>query len=916
MEAWGGLVGRAVELEQLSRFVAGVGEHGGALLLSGDAGVGKSALVEAAVGQALADDVRILRAAGVQFEADITYASLHQLLQTCLDEFDSLSPRNAGTLKVALGLADGPPPAPLMVAGAVLALLQRLAKERPVLMVVDDVPWLDRASGLVLGMVARRLVGTRSALLGAARTGESSFFDHSDLAIEHIQPLPDEAAAELLSTRYPALAPRVRRRLLADAQGNPLALLELPVALGDHLDGVAGSVPAVLPLGRRLQSAFTSRIKGLPDSTYGVLLLAALEGTGDLRLIRRIAASRNRDALAPAERANVIRVDNSTERLVFRHPLMRSAIVDLSTSSQRREAHAVLAQHLADQPERRVWHLAEATTEPDEEVAALLQGVAHANLRRGDSVGAVTQLLRAAELSPTGSARSGRLAEAAYLGSIVTGDLRDAPRLLDAARQSHEGAGGPLSLAVAGAYQLLHSDGDIDTAHRLLVDAVNDLDDPGDAHNKVLIEALYTLLMICFFGGRPALWPPYDAAIARLKPRVPELLGILSRTFSDPARASQQALAQLDASIAGLTDQVSPARIIRTGIAAAYLDRLADCRDALYRAVQHGREGGAITSAIEALFLLGQDSFHTGQWDQAQHLVHEGLQLCDKHGYKLLSWPGLLITGLLAAARGDTATPATIAQQMNAWAGPRRARTMQLYAAHIQTLAALGRSDFEAAFTQASLISPAGTIAPYCPHALWVFLDLVEAAMLTGRHAEAVAHVKAAQAISLETLSDRLRLVVLTTAAITETDVDDDRLEEAIASPTNDRWPFDLARIQLTYGAYLRRTKNTSRARHHLTAASATFQRLNARPWTTRTENELRATGIPHDSPGDAKLTTQQRQIAELAAAGLTNKQIAERLVLSPRTVSTHLYQIFPKLGITTRAALRDALDRLPHPHE
>ncbi|MFG1817896.1 AAA family ATPase [Kribbella sp. NPDC049174] len=911
MEAWGELVGRTAELDQLSRFVAGIGQHGGALLLSGDAGVGKSALAEAAVGQALADDVRVLRAAGAQFEADITYASLHQLLQTCLAEIDSLSPRHAGTLNVALGLADGPPPAPLMVAGAVLALLVQLTAERPVLLVVDDVPWLDRASGLVLGMVARRLVGKGSALLGAARTGEASFFDHSDLAVEQIQPLPDDAAAELLLARYPALAPRVRRRLLADAQGNPLALLELPVALGDHLAGVAGSVPAVLPLGRRLQAAFTSRIKGLPDSTYRVLLLAALDGTGDLRLIRRVADG---DGLAPAERASVIRVDNSAERLVFRHPLMRSAVVDLSTSSQRRAAHGVLAQHLADQPERRIWHLAEATTEPDEEVAALLQGVAHANLRRGDSVGAVTQLLRAAELSPTGGARSGRLAEAAYLGSIVTGDLRDAPRLLDAARQSHQGAGGPLSLAVAGAYQLLHSDGDIDTAHRLLVDAINDLDDPGDAHNKVLIEALYTLLMICFFGGRPTLWPPYEAAIARLKPRVPELLGILSKTFSDPARASQRALAQLDASIAGLTEQVSPARIIRTGIAAAYLDRLADCRDALYRAVQHGREGGAITSAIEALFLLGQDSFHTGQWDQAQQLVHEGLQLCDKHGYRLLSWPGLLITGLLAAARGDPLTPGTIAQQMNVWAGPRRARTPQLYAAHIQTLDALGRSDFEAAFTQASLISPAGVIAPYCPHALWVFLDLVEAAMLTGRHAEAVAHVKAAQTIGLESQSDRLRLVVLTTAAITETDVDDDRLEAAIASPTNDRWPFDLARIQLTYGAHLRRTKNTSRARHHLAAASATFQRLNARPWTTRTENELRATGIPHDSPVDATLTTQQRQIAELAAAGLTNKQIAERLVLSPRTVSTHLYQIFPKLGITTRAALRDALDRLPHP--
>jgi DNA-binding CsgD family transcriptional regulator len=764
-------------------------------------------------------------------------------------------------------------------------------------------------------MVARRLHGTRVALLAASRAGEPNFFDHSDLAVDRLQPLQDEAALVLLSSRYPAMSPRVRQSLLTVAQGNPLALLELPVALAELPQSLAASVPTVLPLSQRLQAAFAARIKGLPESTYELLLLAALDGTGDLRLIRRIADERNGQGLAPAERARLVQADNTVERLLFRHPLIRSAVVDLSTSEQRRRAHRDLADHLDDQSDRRTWHLAEATAEPDERVAALLQGVAHANLRRGDSVGAVTQLLRAAELSPTGAGRSGRLAEAAYLGSIVTGDLRDAPRILEAARQAHPGRGGPLSLAVAGAYQLLHGDGDIDTAHKLLTAAINDLDDPGDAHNKVLVEALYTLLMICFFGGRAELWPPYEAAIARLQPRPPELLAILSRTFSDPARLSPAVLAQLDASVAGLSRQVSPARIIRTGIAAAYLDRLADCRDGLRRAVQHGREGGAVTSAIEALFLLGQDAFHTGEWDHAQQLVDEGLELCESHGYKLLTWPGLLITALLAAARGDTVTAATMAQQMSSWAAPRKVRIVQMYAAHVQGLAALGQGDFEAAYRHAATISPPGTIAPYGPHALWVFLDLVEAAVHTGRHEEAVAHVNAARRTGLDRLSPRLRLVVLASAAITEPTIDGDVLEEAIASPDNDRWPFDLARIQLTYGAHLRRTKNTTRARHHLSAASAVFERLGARPWNTRADSELRATGLtlnPAHLMGPDSLTAQQRQIALLAAGGLTNKQIAERLFLSPRTVSTHLYQVFPKLGITSRAALRDALDNIP----
>jgi hypothetical protein len=210
------------------------------------------------------------------------------------------------------------------------------------------------------------------------------------------------------------MTPRVRQRLLADAQGNPLALLELPVALAELPHSLTASVPAVLPLSQRLQAAFASRIKGLPSPTSELLLLAALDGTGDLRLIRRIADGREGQGLAPAERAtHLVRADNTTERLLFRHPLIRSAVVDLSTSEQRRQAHRDLAEHLDDQPDRGIWHLAEATVEPDEHVAALLQGVAHANLRRGDSVGAVTQLLRAADLSPTGAGRSGRLAEAA-----------------------------------------------------------------------------------------------------------------------------------------------------------------------------------------------------------------------------------------------------------------------------------------------------------------------------------------------------------------------------------------------------------------------------------------------------------------------------------------------------------------------
>jgi DNA-binding CsgD family transcriptional regulator len=905
------LIGREPEIRQLQAFVGRITEGaGGALLLSGDPGVGKTSLLDFAAALAADSGLRVLRATGSQFEADISYAALDQLLHQCLDEVHRLNPLHAGALNVALGLGVGPAPAPFHVGSAVLALLQQAATRQPLLLIVDDLPWLDHASAHVLGMVARRLTGLPVAMLAAFRTGEANLFDQGDVSVVRVEPLSEEAATQLLESRYPVMTARVRRRLLDTALGNPLALLELPVPLGDMAGTVAGSLPVALPLSSRLQNAFASRVRALATPDYELLLLAALDGTGDLRLIEAVAGDRGGLCLCLAEHAGLVRIDESAGQLTFRHPLIRSAIVELSTSMQRRRAHTELAARLTGQPERHAWHLAAATVEPDERVAALLQEVAHGNLRRGDSVGAVAELVRAAELSPSGENRSARLAEAAYLGSIVTGDLRDAPRLLEQARRAHPGPAAPLQAAVAGAYHLLHGDGDVDNAYRLLTTAVRERDNPRDAHDKVLIEALYTLIMICFFGGRAELWPPLQDTIDRLAPRPPELLAILSKTLSDPARLTPAMLARADASVAGLGQQVSPARITRTGIAVAYLDRLHECREPLQRAIQHGREGGAVTSAIEALFLLGQDAFHMGRWDDAQQLIDEGLRLCDTHGYALLAWNGRLIAALIAAARGDFQQATDTARAMDAWAGPRRAGIVGAYASHIRSLTALGQDDFETAFHNAATISPPGALAAYAPHALWVFHDLVEAAVHTGRDAEAAAHVAAARECRLDGLSQRLRLVVLASAAITEPRTDTTALEQAITEPGNERWPFDLARIQLAYGSHLRRIKRTTDARHQLAGAGEIFQRLGATPWAARANRELRATGITvaKADTGLASLTPQQRQIALLAAAGHTNKEIAARLFLSPRTVSTHLYQVFPKLGITSRAALRDAL--------
>jgi DNA-binding CsgD family transcriptional regulator len=913
----GELVGRTDDLGLLRRFVDDTAQSGAALLVYGDAGVGKTKLLEAAADYADGVGATVLRAAGTQFEATLSFAGLHQVFHPILDLLPSLPEASHRALGVALGLYDGRSAAQLMVSNAALALLQRAGQNRPVLVVVDDLPWLDHASAAVLAFVARRLGGIRVGFLGAFRSGEAGYFDGVGLPTRELQPLDADAADALLRMRFPALSARMRRRLLTEARGNPLALLELPLALTERQTGATGALPGVLPLTSRLQSVFAGRVDALPSATRDLLLLTVLDGTDDLGVLRDDSGPADvLTALGPAERARLVRVDAGGGRVEFRHPLIRSAIVELSTSEQRRAAHRLLAARRLDRPERRAWHLAEAAEGPDEEVAALMQSVAHANLRRGDAMGAISELLRAADLSPIGTDRSSRLAEAAYLGATVTGDLTAVPGLLDAARRADPERAGSLAGAVAGSYYLLNGEGDVDSAHRLLIGAIEALDDPTDAHHKALIEALYSLLMVAFFSARVELWPATHAAIDRLVPRPPELLRILSRTIADPARSAAPALSELDAAIARLAGESSPARIVRTATAGAYLDRLDGCRPALHRVLDQGRDGNAITSVIEALFLLANEGYLAGRWHEVEAWCDEGLALCEKYSYRLLAWPGIYLRAMMAAARGDDTVVRADTDAMAQWAVPRRVGLVRGYADHVLALAAHARSDFDTAYRHASLISPPGELAAHRPDALWLILDLTEAAARSGHQAEAAAHVRAARDAGVARLSPRLNMLVLAATALAEPDAGaTGPFTAALRTPGADRWPFDLARIQLAYGERLRRTKATAPARIQLTAALEGFQRLAAHPWAARASNELRATGhAVHRTRADEPqaLTPQQREIASLAAAGMTNKQIGERLFLSPRTVSTHLYQIFPKLGITSRAALRDALSQLP----
>jgi hypothetical protein len=361
---------------------------------------------------------------------------------------------------------------------------------------------------------------------------------------------------------------------------------------------------------------------------------------------------------------------------------------------------------------------------------------------------------------------------------------------------------------------------------------------------------LYTLLVICFFGGRAVSWTPVHAALERLQPCPPELLAILARTFGDPARADASTLKRLDQLMNALHTEPAPARVVRVAIAGAYIDRLQSCRAALRHVVDLGREGGAITSAIEALFLLANDAYFTGQWDELELRTTEGLDLCDEYGYRLLKWPGIFLRALLAAARGETAMARDLADDMTRWANPRGAGSVRNYALHVQTLLALGQGEFETAFQHASAISPAGELASHAPHALWVAMDLVEAGIRANREGEAAAHVKALQEAHVAEISPRLEMLTNAAAAITAPDEEKrTRFEDVLRLEQINRWPFEYARIELAYGEYLRRARATGEARTHLTRALEGFRLLRAKPWAAKASGELRAAGAATRRP-------------------------------------------------------------------
>jgi DNA-binding CsgD family transcriptional regulator len=906
------LVGRGRELSVMAEFVSDCHSGGGSLVLLGEPGAGKSALLYAADREANHQGIQVLRAAGVEFEAEVGYSGIHQLLMPLLDQLPALADAHREALTIALGLASGTPPDKLLLAGAILALLDRAAAQAPLLLVLDDLQWFDDMSSWLLLFAARRFPSHRIGLLGATRSGASGRFEGAGLPELDVQPLSTMAAGELLELRYPGMTPAVRDRILTEAQGNPLALLELPRALSKLIETPQEELPEILTLTGRLNRLFIDRIAALPSEARRILLLAALDGGADLfQQIEPTSECESLRLLRAAEKNDLVRMDPGSGRFVFRHPLIRSAVVGLATGEEVRDAHKRLAELYIDDPGRQARHLSAATQIPDEQVATILERLAKKMRSRGDARGAADAFTHSARLTVNGSERARRLSEAAFLAA--TGDLRNVEKLLEEARLADPDLNTSLYFASAAAYMMTNGDGDLETAHRFLVTTI---ESQLDAHNPPPEDAMYlvvkTLGYLCYLSANPDAWQPFHEAIQRMGDQA-GVISLSDRLLSDPLRATPDDLDALEHAIETLDKELDQWKICEVAGLAASVDRLVACRDPLWRVARQGRDGQAPAQAVSALNMLAFDDFVSGRWSDMDDVIIEGLDHCRSVPNPNGEWVLRYHAAMVAAGRGDEASVRSHTEWINRWGAPRGVGLALKSTNQARALAAMGRGDFEQAYQLATAICPAGTIEPYNLHALWVTLDLVEAAVRTGRMSQARAHVEAMDNAGFGRVSSRLALLHRGSLALAHAGEEDaDKLfRAALESPDSGRWLFERARIELSYGEYLRRKRAHLDARGPLQRAHETFAQLDATPWLNRTERELRASGLeaPREKTGTVVLTAQELEIAQLAAAGLTNKEIGARLLMSHRTVSSHLYRVFPKLGITTRAALRDALE-------
>lgn len=882
------LYGRESERTRIDRLLADArAGRSGALVLRGEPGVGKTALLDYAAAQGLVT----VRSAGVESEAELPFAGLHLLARPAAPLIARLPERQRAALLGAFGVGDSGPGDQLLIGLAVLSLLAEEAAKHPVLCLIDDAHWLDRASAEALLFAARRLDAEGVVIVFAARTGPAEFPAPGvpELVVE---PLRHDAAAALLDDLAPELTPDLRMRTLAESAGNPLALRELPAVL---TTGAAADGPNPLPLTQRLHVAFHGQVSRLPAATRTVLLVTAAAGTTETGPVLAAAAALGATPadLRPAEELGLIAGDGHDLRL--RHPLLRSAIYRGAPLSSRLAAHRALADTMTE-PERadlRAWHLAGAATGPDERVATALEGTAERARLRSGHHGAVAAYERAAALSTDQDARVRRLAlaaetaaEAGLFESAVGAAARAATQTDDPLLSAR------LELVQGGAE---FGTGQHLPAYRRLLDAADTVAtrEPSLAA-RLLTHAVH------------AAWYLGETELAQVTSR----LDALRLDDAEPATAvSRQLIDALHGRMAGAlraaADAVdTPRDLVLLCGAGLVPGQDEQVRDLAADLVGRCRDEGRIGPLPPLLFFLAEAETFLGRPREGLVVATEGARIAADVGQR--HWVSQLTAFLayLAALDGRAEECRTAVERAlsEEFGGPAAAGATWCQAA--LGILALGSGRVDEAVRRFTTL----TVEPARHQVVGLrsLPDLIEAAVRLGDRdlaADALARlstwalacgqpwVRALEQRSRALLTEGPEAGILFTAAL------DSRPR-----------PFEEGRTRLLYGEWLRRTRRKTEARTQLRSARELFAGLGARPWSERVEVELRALGDGVAArPGSgplATLTPQELQIVRLAARGMSNRDIAAQLFLSPRTVGHHLYKAYPKLGVVSRAEL------------
>ncbi|MEU0811141.1 AAA family ATPase [Streptomyces sp. NPDC005970] len=905
------IVGRDAELARLFRAVDSASTDP-VVTLVGDMGTGKSALLDRAARRAEASGARILRAEGSESESSLAFSALYQLLRPVSAEVDGLPERQRAALQDAFGAGPATPrhssaPDLMLIGVAVLSLLSAVGDRSPVLVALDDAQWFDRASLDALSFVARRLEGEPVTMLIGARDG-----DHLPGFDRHVPtltlgPLDYAAANRLLDLQPTSPTGHTRTRILDQAGGNPLALVELARAATAHDAATRPPSAGPLPLTDRLERIFAARLAGLPAATTrALLLLAAMDSVDSSTSASAGLPNAEDGAWLPAEQAGLVR--RAGRHVRFRHPLVRSAVYHAASFAARRQAHFALAELLRNEPDRRAWHLAAACPGPHTAVSAELERTAVRARRRGGHAAAAKALQRAAELAP-GREDSARLLVEAASAAVFTGDLAWVEELTAAVR-AHTDDPSLLASATVQAGRLAILTARHTAVFSRLADAAEEL---AASQPAAALDLLAGGAVVRFYSGEDTQRHRIQDILGRL-PEDASHAGLRTwvRAVSDPFTNRDELLSLLPRLAAEA--ETRPEQSTTVGIMAWLLDETPQAVRAFDEAFDRWELQGPLPEGLGGAVAWAY--VERGRWEQAREGSARTTAIGRATGLDHAVACAATVDATVLAYQGHAASARVRADEALALIDPLESRSVSVYARRALGAAAAAEGAYETAYDQLRMAFTADG-APLHYHASYPALaDLAAAALRAGHREEAVAIVERSARTLADNASPRLRALISRARGLLaqpdHAEAAEPHFRAALADPVLEHWPFERAQTLLDLAEWLRRRRRIAEARAPLTEALETFRRLGAHPWIERARAESRAAGLDVTDTAPAalaELSPQQQQIIRLAARGLTNREIGEKLFLSPRTVGSHLYRSFPKLGITARSQLRDLVE-------